>query len=235
MTKAGLHLIPVPISGGNLSSLSPMAIEAARKVQHFVVERAKSARAFLKLIEHPTALNLIEVFEIPPKEEAQFYYEMVLLLKKGIPLGVLSEAGLPCVADPGFELVAMAHKHQIPVYPYPGPNSILLALMASGFNGQEFHFHGYLPAKKEELRHKLIWILNEIRKSNASHIFMETPYRNKQVLDLVVTHIPKEMKLCIAADLTGPEQIIETKSIKSWTTESFNKYYGKPCMYLLSN
>lgn len=234
MSVVGLHLIPVPIAGGNLNSLSESSLEAARSLRHFVVERAKTARAYLKLIEHPTPINLIEIFEIPPKDESLFYQEMLNLLKNGTPLGMVSEAGMPCVADPGFLLVSKAHQNGIPVFPYPGPNSILMALMASGFNGQEFHFHGYLPAKKEELRHKLIWILNEIRKSHATHIFMETPYRNKQILELILTHIPSDMKLCIASNLTSPDQVIESRLIKKWNLQDLVKYYDSPSIYLLS-
>lgn len=234
MTVVGLHLIPVPISGGNLNSLSSSSQEAGRALQHFVAERAKSARAYFKLIEHPIPINQIEVFEIPQKDEELFYQDMLQLLKNGTPLGLVSEAGMPCIADPGFPLVLKAHQAGIPVYPYPGPNSILMALMASGFNGQEFHFHGYLPAKKEELRHKLIWILNEIRKSHATHIFMETPYRNKQILELILTHIPADMKLCIASNLTGPDQCIESRLIKKWNPEALVKFYDTPSIYLLS-
>ncbi len=234
MTVVGLHLIPVPIAGGNLHSLSISSLAVARSLQHFVAERAKTARAYLKLIEHPTPINQIEVFEIPQKDEILFYQDMLNLLKNGTSLGMVSEAGMPCIADPGYLLVSKAHQAGIPVYPYPGPNSILMALMASGFSGQEFHFHGYLPAKKEELRSKLIWILNEIRKSHATHIFMETPYRNKQILELILTHIPSEMKLCIASNLTGADQIIESRFIKKWNPESLVKFYDTPSIYLLS-
>ena len=199
MSKAALYLIPVPLSGGDISSLSPDSVEAARHLNIFVAERAKSARQFLKSIRHPTPLNEIIIYEYPQKTDPDFEKNIIILLLEGASIGLVSEAGVPCIADPGFELVSMAQDQDIRVVPFAGPNSIVIALMASGFSGQQFCFHGYLPAKKEFLRTKLIQISQDLKKTNTAQIFIETPYRNKQVLEVVKNNITPEIKLCIAS------------------------------------
>ncbi|MBK7467519.1 MAG: SAM-dependent methyltransferase [Saprospiraceae bacterium] len=156
--NSALHLIPVPLTGSTTSYLSTESIETAHKITHFIVENAKSARQFLKSINHPTPLQSIEIEIITdkPKENWQWVKS---ILEKGLDVGILSEAGLPAVADPGNEIVKIAHQNLCKVITHSGPNSMITALMASGMNGQQFIFHGYLPAKKEQLREKLIQIV----------------------------------------------------------------------------
>ncbi|HEX5625971.1 MAG TPA: SAM-dependent methyltransferase [Saprospiraceae bacterium] len=233
MSKGSLHLIPVPLSGGGLDSLSPSALEACRRLDAFVVERAKTARAFLKTVGHPKGISGIEIWEIPQKDTAAFFSERILQLSQGQSLGLLSEAGLPCVADPGYEFVLAAQQKTVAVYPYPGPNSMMLALMASGLNGQEFRFHGYLPAKKEALRDKLIHICNEIKRTGVTQLFMETPYRNKQVFDMVKHNVPADLLLCIASGLTAPEQRVITKKVKEWTEDEMKRHLDIPSVFVL--
>lgn len=233
MAKGTLYLIPVPLSGGKISSLSPDSIEAARQLDLFVAERAKSARQFLKGIQHPVPLNEITIYEYPQKAEPDFEKNLIALLLKGKSMGLVSEAGLPCIADPGFELVSLAQDHQIQILPFGGPNSMLIALMASGFNGQQFCFHGYLPAKKELLRSRLIQISQTLKKTNVVQIFMETPYRNKQVLEMVKNNIAPEFKFCIACSLTSTDQSIRTKKINDWNVDEFSFYFDKPAIFIL--
>ncbi len=233
MTPGKLCLIPVPLTGGNEKSLSQQSIEAAHGLTHFVVERAKTARAFLKSIKHPIHLQEIVIHEIPQDPDLIFQKMIIRELLKGIDMGLLSEAGLPCIADPGYEIVRLAHESNITVYPFSGPNSMLLALMASGLNAQQFHFHGYLPAKKELLRDKLIQLVNEIKKTRVSQIFMETPYRNKQILEMIKSIIPADLSFCIASSLSTAEEIIQTKKIREWKEEEFIRHYDKPAIFIL--
>lgn len=233
MPSGNLYLIPVPLSGGDVNSLSLQSIEAAHALSHFVVERAKPARAFLKSIKHPVPLQEIIIHEMPEKPDAAFHKMIIRELLKGISMGLVSEAGLPCIADPGFEIVSLAHQHKIKVIPFAGPNSMILALMASGMDGQQFQFHGYLPAKKEMLRDKLIKLVNEIKKTGITQIFMETPYRNKQVLEMVKHNIPAELNFCVASNLSTDDQIIQTKKIKEWKEEEFLIHYDKPAIFII--
>jgi 16S rRNA (cytidine1402-2'-O)-methyltransferase len=233
MTQASIHLIPVPLSGASTDQLSKEGVEAAKSLTLFVVERAKSARQFLKSIQHPTPLLQIEVLEIPPSETRDFFKEIIREVLGGKSIGVLSEAGMPCIADPGYELVRMAHQNDIPVIPHSGPNSMLLALMASGFSGQSYHFHGYLPAKKEALREQVIKLIAVLKKTGIPQIFMETPYRNKQVLEILLSHVPADIELSVASHLGNPQQHIHTRPIKEWTEAHCKMHFDLPSIFIL--
>lgn len=233
MPAGKLYLIPVPLSGGEVESLSADSIHQAHTLTNFVVERAKPARAFLKSILHPVSLQQIEIHQIPEKYDALFFKMIIEEIRRGKDMGLLSEAGLPCIADPGADLVQLAHKHQIKVVPYPGPNSMMMALMASGLDAQQFQFHGYLPAKKDLLRDQLIRLINEIKKTGTTQIFMETPYRNKQVLEMIKHNIPADFHFCVASSLSTKGQIILTKKIKDWKEEELKLHYDRPAVFLI--
>jgi 16S rRNA (cytidine1402-2'-O)-methyltransferase len=233
MSLGKLYLIPLPLTGADHLTLSPAGITAAYSITHFAVERAKTARNFIKSIGHPVKLQEIEVLEIPDPLTLDFQKTILDWLEKGLDVGLMSEAGLPCIADPGNEIVFLAHQNSIQVIPCPGPNSMVLALMASGMNAQQFRFNGYLPAKKELLRHKLIELVVEIKKTGVTQLFMETPYRNKQVMDMMPNNIPAEFKLCIAASINAPDEIILTKKIKEWNENDFSKFPDKPAIFIL--
>jgi 16S rRNA (cytidine1402-2'-O)-methyltransferase len=147
-------------------------------------------------------------------------------------MGLLSEAGTPCVADPGSDIVNIAHQLRIKVIPIVGPNSLILALMASGFNGQQFVFHGYLPVEKSDLRSRIADMEQAIRKHNQTQIFIETPFRNKKLLDTLLTYCQKHTRLCLATDLTLPSESVRTLSIVDWNKETvdINK---KPTVFML--
>lgn len=230
-----LHLIPTPLTGASIQQLSAESISACCQLQHFCVERAKTARHFIKSIQHPLPLANLTVLEIPQNNPGQLFAEIIQDLLKGNSYGLLSEAGLPCIADPGQELVALAHHHAIIVKPYAGPNSMLMALMASGFNGQHFQFHGYLPAKKEGLKHALVQILTLARKTGQAQIFMETPYRNKQVFETLIHHIPSDMKVCVASSIGGPDEFIQSYTIKKLTPALYSRHLDKPSIFILGS
>ncbi len=228
--NSALHLIPVPLTGSTTSYLSTESIETAHKIIHFIVENAKSARQFLKSINHPTPLQSIEIEIITdkPKENWQWVKS---ILEKGLDVGILSEAGLPAVADPGNEIVKIAHQNLCKVITHSGPNSMITALMASGMNGQQFIFHGYLPAKKEQLREKLIQIVKSHNYPNFTHIFMETPYRNKQVMEIIFNNVPNSYLLSISANLHTKDEINYCKTIAQWKVFDSSIFLDAPAIF----
>lgn len=235
MMKFGsLHLIPVPLSGADPHQMSIETMEAARSLQYFIAEKAKTARHFLKSIAHPLKMADIEVAEII-KEDAIASWPLVLeWLQAGFHVGLVSEAGMPCVADPGYQLVRLAHNYNIQVIPHAGPNSMLMALMASGLQGQQFTFHGYLPAKKEAARSALISLIQKARSDQGSHIFMETPYRNKQIIDLALSLLPDSFQLSVAGGIGTNKETIRTLSMMDWKKIKELDLGDLPSIYILS-
>jgi len=211
-----LYLIPVPIAENALNTLPEASIQAIHNLDLFFVERLRSARRFLLAIKHPIAIDDMHFIELDKNQKDSEISTLEKFLKEGKSIGLLSESGVTCVADPGNLYVAKAHELSAQVIPLVGPSSILLALMASGLNGQNFHFHGYLPVKENDLRNKIRSITSELSKTDKTHIFIETPYRNKRLFDFLLKHIPKEIRLCVAIDINSKNERIISKSIKSW-------------------
>jgi len=231
--RGSIHLIPVPLSGSDTGYLAKEAIEVAQNINHFMVENAKSARNFLKSINHPIPLQQIEVETISENNKQNWLW-VKEKAKLGLNVGILSEAGLPAVADPGSEIIKSAHFDGYKVVTHSGPNSMIMALMASGMNGQRFTFHGYLPAKKEELREKLISIIKNMAKSDYTNIFMETPYRNKQVLEMLINNVPQHFLLSISNNLHTVNEVNICMSIQKWKLQDINKYINAPTIFCLS-
>lgn len=210
-----LYLVPVALGGADTRSvLAPATIEAAHGVGTFIVENAKSARAFLKAIGHPRPLQDIKIHVLDEHTGAREVESLLALLLAGQDCGLVSEAGCPAVADPGSALVRRAHESGVPVVPLVGPSSILLALMASGLDGQRFAFHGYLPVDKVERAQRLGELDRQAR--NATQIFIETPYRNAAMLHALLEHCRGDTLLCLAVDLTMPEGSVTTRQIADW-------------------
>jgi len=231
--RGSIHLIPVPLSGSDTGYLAKETIEVAQNINHFMVENAKSARNFLKSINHPIPLQQIEVETISENNKQNWLW-VKEKAKLGLNVGILSEAGLPAVADPGSEIIKSAHFDGYKVVTHSGPNSMIMALMASGMNGQRFTFHGYLPAKKEELREKLISIIKNMAKSDYTNIFMETPYRNKQVLEMLINNVPQHFLLSISNNLHTANEVNICMSIQKWKLQDINKYINAPTIFCLS-
>ncbi|HOJ89633.1 MAG TPA: SAM-dependent methyltransferase [Saprospiraceae bacterium] len=231
--RGSIHLIPVPLSGSDTGYLAKEAIEVAQNINHFMVENAKSARNFLKSINHPIPLQQIEVETISENNKQNWLW-VKEKAKLGLNVGILSEAGLPAVADPGSEIIKSAHFDGYKVVTHSGPNSMIMALMASGMNGQRFIFHGYLPAKKEELREKLITIIKNMAKSDYTNIFMETPYRNKQVLEMLINNVPQHFLLSLSNNLHTANEVNICMSIQKWKLQDINKYINAPTIFCLS-
>jgi len=214
--KTSLFLIPSNIADNDLfQHVSPYNIKISHSLKHFIVENARTARRYLKAIHYPYSFD--EVWMRSLNEHNQFDVDSELLLPcfSGHNVGLLSEAGTPCVADPGYTIVRLAHQSGIRVVPLSGYSSIIQALMASGLNGQNFCFHGYLPVKPNELK----VCLKKIEKQAASgqtQIFIETPYRNNRMLEIILSICNNQTLLCVATDISGDNERIIVMSISEW-------------------
>jgi len=231
--KGTLYLIPSTLGEeSSLCVLPPVISQTVEKLKDFIVEDVRSARRFLKKINPGIVIDEL-TFQVLNEHTPQGEIAGLLApLLEGRDTGLLSEAGLPCVADPGSALVGYAHENGIKVVPLSGPSSIFLALMASGFNGQNFVFHGYLPVDKRERIQKIKEIEAAAYQKDQTQIFIETPYRNNQMLEALVQACKPETKICIAFDLTLPgEKIIQLTAKRLNTNRpEFNK---KPAVFLL--
>lgn len=229
-----LYLIPSPLGDNALHTLPPYVIDIVHRLDYFIVERAKTARHFIKDsgINRPIAeLHIVELNDQIPESEWQTYLEPAL---KGQDVGLLSEAGCPGVADPGAQMVALAHQKNIEVIPLVGPSSILLALMASGMNGQSFCFQGYLSAKRGELDKDLKRIEQLAQRQGQTQLFIEVPYRNNAMLEQALQSLLPTTLLCVAADLTLPTQYIKTLSVAAWKkVKPLPDLHKRPAIFLI--
>ena len=203
-----------------------------REVKHFVVENLRSARRFLKAVDRNInidELHFEELSEHTPKDAVD---EMLAPLAEGNSIGVISEAGCPAVADPGSDLVAAAQRHGYTVVPMVGPSSILLSLMASGFNGQSFTFLGYLPIEPKERNAAFREMEREVRSRRRTQIFIETPYRNNRLIAELCKALGPDTLLCVASDITGPRESIITLPIAKWRNRAYD-YSKIPTIFLL--
>lgn len=213
--KGKLFLIPVPIADGELSTLSLQLKESLLHVRYFVVENVRTARRFLKAIEPNTVIDELSFLEIDKHKGADIkLFEK--WLKQGLDVGLMSEAGCPGIADPGADIVKRAQQLEVEIIPLVGPNSMILALMASGLNGQSFCFVGYLPVKEPARSQKIKSMEVLSKKENQTQLFIETPYRNNQILDELLKNCNENTNLCIAQNITAPNQFIKTKTIEQW-------------------
>ena len=213
-----LFLIPAYLSEDSpLEYFSPVIKEYILKTDYFFVENEKTARKVIKFFCPEKKQPDLKLFLLDKYSENEDLREAQKLMKEGQDFGLLSEAGLPCIADPGNIMVKWCHENDIKVIPINGPSSIILALISSGFNGQEFTFHGYLPIDKSQKSQKLKYLETQVQKTGYSQIFMETPYRNNQLFDDLCKSLSPNTKLCIAANINHPtDEFIKTKTIKDW-------------------
>ncbi len=217
-TSGTLYLIPVPLGPVHPDAcLPPATLAVARRLTHFVAERAKTARAHLRAMDHPRPLQALHIEELDEHTPSAAIPALLAPLEAGHDLGLLSEAGCPAVADPGAALVLAAHRTGIPVVPLIGPSSILLALMASGLGGQRFAFHGYLPAREPARSQAIRSLENAARRDRATQLFIETPYRSAALLDGLAAALAPDTLVSVGADLSLPGQLIQTRSARAWS------------------
>ena len=234
MSKGKLYLIPTTLGDNDsLKKVIPdFNFRVIAKLDTFIVENIRTARRFLSKTGHPKSIDEMKFYELgkhTPPESIHTFLNPVL---EGKSIGLLSEAGTPCIADPGADIVEIAHRENIRVIPLVGPSSILLALMASGLNGQNFAFTGYLPIQKNEKTQKIKQLEMRSGKENQSQIFMETPYRNQKMLDDLFNTCSPQTRLCIATDITMDTEYIKTKTIAKWKVNPPN-IHKRPTIFIL--
>ena len=234
-----LYLLPTQLGDSAWPTVLPDATRAiACQLRHFVVENAKTTRAALKWLEHPIPLRELAIEQIPEPLKPQDIEHLLAPLQAGHAVGLMSEAGCPGVADPGALLVRRAHQLGIFVKPLVGPSSLLLALMASGLDGQRFAFHGYLPQREPERGQRIVELEKESRLKHQTQLFIETPYRNEAVFDALLKVCHPETLLCLATDLTAASENIATRSIADWRRPTAGRLAGaglarRPTVFLL--
>lgn len=213
-----LFLIPAYLSEESpIDFFAPSIKEYILKTDYFFVENEKTARKVIKFFAPEKKQSDLKLFLLDKYSESADLKDAQKLMKSGQDFGLLSEAGLPCIADPGNLMVKWSHENNIKVIPINGPSSIILALISSGFNGQEFTFNGYLPIDREQKKKQIQFLENQVQKTGYSQIFMETPYRNNQLLEDLIKFLNPNTKLCIAANINHPtEEFIKTLKISEW-------------------
>lgn len=226
-----VFLIPSLLDENATHTIAPYVIDAVKECKVFFVENERSARRFLKSVWKAIVIDDYKWVTIH-KAEKEVKTQFAQFIKEGVNIGIISEAGCPGVADPGQILVGVAHSNNATVIPLVGPSSILLALMASGLNGQQFQFVGYLPIENAERVKALKSLEAESQKKNCTQIFIETPYRNNQLLETIVKTCNPGSKLCIASELTSENEWVKTKSTGEWK-KSLPDLHKKPVVFLL--
>lgn len=233
MTPGVLYLAPVLLGASDPGDVLPAGVQSRlRQLRHFIAEQPKSARAFLKAIGHPGPLADLALEKLAAEVPARDLERLLAPVRRGTSAAVLSEAGAPGVADPGAALVRAAHGAGIRVVPLVGPSAILLALMASGLEGQRFAFQGYLPVPESELAQRLKAIEVDSRHRRATAIFIETPYRNDRLLRAIVSACAEDTLLCVATDLTLPGESVATRTVAQWRATE-HRIGKRPTVFLL--
>ena len=229
-----LFLVPSRLGESAPGAVLPeRTISIARGLAHYIVENAKPARQFLKAIGATRPLQEIAIVELPERATPAQCRELLAPARAGHDVGLLSDAGCPAVADPGARLVAAAHEEGIPVVPLVGPSSLLLALMASGMNGQGFAFHGYLPVKADARAEALRRIEADSARTGYAQLFIETPYRTAAMLAAVCAACRPGTRLALAADLTLSTESVAARPLKSWRGEDPERWAGRPALFVL--
>lgn len=218
LKNSTVFLIPSFLYDNAIETIPAYVIDAVKQCQTFFVENERSARRFLKVLWREMVIDDYKWFTIH-KAEAEVQQQFLQELSNGRNIGIISEAGCPGVADPGQLLVNAAQKAGVNIKPLVGPSSILLALMASGMNGQQFSFNGYLPIDQTERKSAIKEMETTSAKKNCTQVFIETPYRNNQLLKILTETCRAETRLCIAIDISAPSETIKTKSISAWKKE----------------
>lgn len=218
--QASLYLIPVTLGETSIEQVLPAYNkEIILQIKYFIVENIRSARRFLKKVESNINIDDLTFYELNKHTKPEDIENYLNPMANGFHVGIISEAGCPAIADPGSDIVAIAQRKNYKVVPLVGPSSILLSLMASGFNGQGFAFHGYLPIDGAERIKKIKQLENLIHHEHQTQIFIETPYRNQKLVEDIIKHCTPSTKLCVAMNITCENEYIKTLSVKQWAKQ----------------
>lgn len=232
--ETALYLIPVTLGDTEISQVLPAYNhDLITGIKHFIVENIRSARRFLKKVEKSIDIDELTFYELNRHTDRKIIGQYLEPLQKGQSVGIISEAGCPAIADPGADVVAIAQGRGIKIVPLVGPSSIIMSLMASGFNGQSFAFNGYLPVDLSGRTKALKKLENKVYNEDQTQIFIETPYRNTKMLESMLTALRPTTKICIAAGITTPQEMIITKTVEKWKKEKFPDFEKVPCVFLI--
>lgn len=233
MKQPILYLIPVTMGDTPIDKVLPKYnTEIINSLSYFIVENIRSARRFLKKCNPTIDINALTFYELNKRTLSKDIASFLNPIKLGESIGVISEAGCPAIADPGADVVAIAQKNNYKVVPLVGPSSILMSLMASGFNGQSFAFHGYLPIEENERARALKVLEEKLYKEDQTQIFIETPYRNNKMAEDILKHCKPQTKLCIAMNISCDNETIVTKKVGAWKGK-LPDMHKQPCVFLI--
>ncbi|HSI76049.1 MAG TPA: SAM-dependent methyltransferase [Lunatimonas sp.] len=229
-----LYLIPSVLAEGTAHQvITPQVKDVISHTKYYLVENLRTARRYISSLKLGIEIEKLDLHILDKNTDSQELQHLMKALFEGNDIGIISEAGCPGIADPGAVAVAFAHQKGIQVVPLSGPSSIFLALMASGFSGQSFTFHGYLPIDKKELVHSIIGLENASKKVRSTQIFMETPFRNQKMLENLLQNLHPETLLCIAKNITATDELIQTKRVQEWKRNPPD-LHKIPTVFLLS-
>lgn len=231
--ETALYLIPVTLGETSIEKVLPSYNkEIILGIKHFIVEDVRSARRFLKKVERSIDIDTLTFFTLNKHTSPEDISSYLKPLMEGNPMGVISEAGCPAVADPGADVVAIAQRKNLKVVPLVGPSSIILSVMGSGFNGQSFAFHGYLPIDSNDRAKRIKVLEQRVYAEDQTQLFIETPYRNNKMMEDIVKNCRPQTKLCVAANITCEDEYIKTRTVKEWQGKlpDLSKI---PCIFLI--
>jgi len=235
LVNSKLYLIPNTISTNDINYVIPNFIkEKILEIKFYIVENIREARRYLKKLNKEINIEDLTFYELNKHTKDEDISNFLSEAENGNNFGLISDAGLPCIADPGNVIVKIAHQKNIKVVPLSGPSSIFMALMASGLNGQNFAFNGYIPIVQNDKILKIKQLEQRSKKENQSQIFMDTPYRNNKLFSDLLTTLNSETNLCIAFDITGENEFITTKKISEWKKQKIN-LDKKPCIFIIGS
>lgn len=231
--KSKLYLVPVTLGETDIQRVIPdYNMNIIKGLKYFIVENIRSARRFLKSVDKEIDINELIFFELNKHTNTEIISTFIQPISEGNDVGIISESGCPAIADPGCDIVALAQQKNIDVVPLVGPTSIILSLMASGFNGQQFTFNGYLPIDEKDRKTKISKLESRIYNNNETQIFIETPFRNKKLMSELQKYCSPQTKLCIACNISCEDEMIKTKTIKEWQKHNI-EIQKKNCIFLL--
>ena len=232
--STSLYLIPVTLGETEIRSVLPdYNHDVIVQIKHFIVENIRSARRFLKKVEKTIDIDELTFYELNRHTDRKIIGEYLKPLEQGQAVGIISEAGCPAIADPGADVVAIAQSRGFKVVPLVGPSSIIMSLMASGFNGQSFAFNGYLPVDVAGRVKALKKLENKVYNEDQSQIFIETPYRNSKMLETMLSALRPNTKICVAAGITTEQEFIVTKTVEKWKKSKMPDFEKVPCVFLI--
>ena len=232
--ETALYLIPVTLGETEISQVLPAYNhDIIVGIKHFIVENIRSARRFLKKTEKSIDIDTLTFYELNRHTDRKFIGEYLEPLKKGEPVGIISEAGCPAIADPGADVVAIAQSRGYRVVPLVGPSSIIMSVMGSGFNGQSFAFNGYLPVEVPQRIKALKKLEQKVQNENQTQLFIETPYRNAKMIETILNALNPKTKLCIAAGITCAEEYIKTRTVAEWKKERVPDLGKIPAIFVI--